>query len=105
MTTVREAASSYGRPVAVLALAIVGVALFGWLVMGMAGADVRDLIVFLAASGAASIAIGYGLVSVAPRLGLGGIRPRLMLAHLALLAIASANIVVTAWLMFISTHD
>jgi signal transduction histidine kinase len=56
-------------------------------------------------SGAGSILIGYLLTSAAPRLGLGGIRSRLMLAHLALLAIAFANIVVTAWLMFISTHD
>src|SRR6185295_3856640 len=38
-------------------------------------------------------------------LGLGGVRPRLMLAHLAVLAIVFANIVVTAWLMFISPHD
>lgn len=105
MTTVREAISSYARPVAVLALAIVAVALFGWLVMGMPGTDVRDLILFLAVSGAGSTLIGYLLTSAAPRLGLGGIRSRLMLAHLALLAIAFANIVVTAWLMFISPHD
>jgi signal transduction histidine kinase len=36
---------------------------------------------------------------------MGGVRPRLMLAHLVVLIIAFANIVVTAWLMFISPHD
>jgi hypothetical protein len=102
---VRELGGSYARSVAVLLVAIVAMSLFGWLVMGMPGTDVRDLIVFLAASGGGSILIGYALVSAAPRLGLGGIRPRLMLAHLALLVIAFANIVVTAWLMFISPHD
>jgi signal transduction histidine kinase len=105
VVTVRELGGSYARSVAVLLVAIVAMSLFGWLVMGMPGTDVRDLIVFLAASGGGSILIGYALVSAAPRLGLGGIRPRLMLAHLALLVIAFANIVVTAWLMFISPHD
>jgi signal transduction histidine kinase len=105
VTTVSASISSYARPVAVLALAIVGVSLFGWLVMGMPGSDVRDLIAFLAASGGGSIVVGFALIAAAPHLGLGGVRPRLMLAHLAVLAIVFANIVVTAWLMFISPHD
>jgi signal transduction histidine kinase len=105
VTEVREIASSYVRPVAVLVAAILGVSLFGWLVMGMPGTDVRDLIVFLAASGGGSILVGCALIAAAPRLGLGGVRSRLMLAHLVVLAIAFANITVTALLMFISPHD
>jgi signal transduction histidine kinase len=105
VTAVGEAVSAYARPVGVLAVAILSVSVFGWLILGMPAADVRDLIVFLAASGGGSFLIGYAMISAAPRIGLGGVRPRLMLAHLALLAIAFANIVVTAWLMFISPHD
>jgi signal transduction histidine kinase len=101
----RLPASSYAGPVVALLAAIVGVALFGWAVIGMPGSDLRDLIVFLAASGGGSILVGYALMSAAPRFGLGGVRPRLMLAHLVVLAIAFANITVTAWLMFISAHD
>lgn len=102
---VREPVSSYARQVVVLVAAILGVALFGWLVLGMPGSDVRDLILFLLASGGGSMLVGFALIAVAPRLGLGGVRSRLMLAHLAVLAIVFANIVVTAWLMFISPHD
>jgi signal transduction histidine kinase len=101
----RLSASSYAGPVIALIAAIVGVALFSWSVLGMPGSDLRDLIVFLTASGGGSILVGYALISAAPRLGLGGVRPRLMLAHLVVLAIAFANITVTAWLMFISPHD
>jgi signal transduction histidine kinase len=101
----RLPASSYAGPVVALLAAIVGVALFSWAVIGMPGSDLRDLIVFLAASGGGSILVGYALMSAAPRFGLGGVRPRLMLAHLVVLAIAFANITVTAWLMFISAHD
>ena len=97
--------SSYAGPLVALLAAIVGVALFSWAVIGMPGSDLRDLIVFLTASGGGSILIGYALISAAPRFGLGGVRPRLLLAHLVVLAIAFANIVVTAWLMFISPHD
>lgn len=105
MTTVRASLTSYARPVVVLVAAIVGVSLVGWAVLGMPGSDVRDLIVFLTASGGGSFLAGYALLSTAPRLGLGGVRPRLMLAHMVVLIIAFANIVVTAWLMFISPHD
>jgi signal transduction histidine kinase len=100
-----QSAWSYALAAAVLVAAILGVAFFGRAVLGMPGTDVRDLIVFLAASGVGSILVGYALISAPPRLGLGGVRSRLMLAHLAVLAIAFANIVVTAWLMFISPHD
>jgi signal transduction histidine kinase len=89
----------------VLVAAILGVSLVGWAVLGMPGSDVRDLIVFLTASGVGSFLAGYALLSSAPHLGLGGVKPRLMLAHLVVLIIAFANIVVTAWLMFISPHD
>ena len=101
----RLAATAYAGPVVALVAAIVGVALFSWSVLGMPGTDLRDLIVFLTASGGGSILAGYALISAAPRFGLGGVRPRLMLAHLVVLAIAFANITVTAWLMFISPHD
>jgi signal transduction histidine kinase len=97
--------SSYAGPVVALLAAIVGVALVSWAVIGMPGSDLRDLVVFLTASGGGSILVGYALISAAPRVGLGGVRPRLMLAHLVVLAIAFANITVTAWLMFISPHD
>lgn len=97
--------ASYAGPVVAMLAAIVGVALFSWSVLGMPGTDLRDLIIFLAASGGGSILVGYALIASAPRLGLGGVRPRLMLAHLVVLAIAFANITVTALLMFISPHD
>jgi len=102
---VQQVPPSYTRPLIVLVVAILGVALFARVVLGMPGADVRDLIVFLAVSGGGSILVGFALISAAPRLRLGGLRSRLMLAHLAVLAIVFANIVVTAWLMFISPHD
>jgi signal transduction histidine kinase len=105
MTVARLPISSYAGPVVALLAAIVGTALFSWAVIGMPGSDLRDLIVFLTASGGGSILVGYALISAAPCFGLGGVRPRLMLAHLVVLAIAFANITVTAWLMFISAHD
>src|SRR5688500_17490398 len=101
----RLSASSHAGPLIALVAGIVGVVLVGWSVLGMPGTDVRDLIVFLAASGGGSILVGCALISAAPRLGLGGVRSRLMLAHLVVLAIAFANITVTALLMFISPHD
>jgi len=84
---------------------IVGVSLVSWSMLGMPGTDLRDLIVFLTASGIGSLLFGIALMSAAPRVGLGGLRPRLLLAHLVVLGIAFANIVVTALLMFISPHD
>jgi signal transduction histidine kinase len=101
----RLSASSHAGPLIALVAGIVGVVLVGWSVLGMPGSDLRDLIVFLSASGGGSILVGYALISAAPRLGLGGVRPRLMLAHLVVMAIAFANITMTAWLMFISPHD
>lgn len=101
----RFRASSYAGPVLALVAAIIGVSLFSWAVVGMPGTDLRDLVVFLTASGVGSILVGVALMSVASRVGLGGVLPRLMLAHFAVLAIAFANIVVTALLMFISAHD
>jgi signal transduction histidine kinase len=101
----RLLASSYAGPMLALVAAVAGVLLFSWAVMGMPGTDLRDLMIFLTASGVGSILVGVALMTVAPRVGLGGVRPRLMLAHLAVLAIAFANIVVTALLMFISAHD
>ena len=101
----REQLSSYAGPLLALVAAIVGVSLFSWSVLGMPGSDLRDLIVFLAASGAGSLLVGVALMTAAPRLGFGGLRPRLMLAHFVVLAIAFANIVVTSVLMFISPHD
>src|SRR5207237_556837 len=98
----RLPASSYAGPVVALLTAVVGVALFSWSVLGMPRTDLRDLVLFLTVSGGGSMLAGYALVSAAPRFGLGGVRPRLLLAHLVVLAIAFANIVVTAWLMFIS---
>jgi signal transduction histidine kinase len=97
--------SAFAGPIVALAAAIVGASLFGWSVLGMPGSDLLDLVIFLTASGAGSILIGIALMLAAPRLGLGGVRHRLMLAHLAVVAIAFANIVLTAWLMFISPHD
>jgi signal transduction histidine kinase len=105
VTVARRLASSYAGPLVVLLAAIVGAVLFGWAVLGMPHTDLIDLIVFLTASGSGSILVGYALILAAPRIGLGGVRPRLMIAHLVVLAIAFANIVVTAWLMFISPHD
>ncbi|MGE3272623.1 MAG: sensor histidine kinase [Chloroflexota bacterium] len=99
------AARSYAVPLIAMVAAIVGVSLFAWSVLGMPGADLRDLIVFLSASGAGSLLIGVAFMTLAPRVGLGGIRPRLLSAHLVVLAVAFANIVVTALLMFISPHD
>jgi hypothetical protein len=61
--------------------------------------------VFLLISGGGSMVVGFVLIALAPRLGLGGVRPRLTLAHLVVLIIAFANIVVTSWLTFISPHD
>jgi signal transduction histidine kinase len=105
MMTVRLPTTSNAGPVIALVAGIVGVVLVGWSVLGMPGSDLRDLILFLAVSGGGSILLGYALISAAPRLGLGGVRPRLMLAHVVVLAIAFANITMTAWLMFISPHD
>ena len=97
--------SAYVGPLVALLAAIVGAALVSWAIIGMPGSDLQDLIAFLTASGGGSILVGYALLAAAPRVGLGGVRPRLMLAHLVVLAIAFANITVTAWLMFISPHD
>ena len=101
----RAPLSSYFGPLFALVAAILGVSLFSWAVMGMPGSDLRDLILFLAASGLGSLLIGVALITAAPRLGFGGVRPRLLLAHFVVLAIAFANIVVTSVLMFISPHD
>jgi signal transduction histidine kinase len=49
--------------------------------------------------------VGVAVMTLSPRLGFGGMRARLLLAHLVVLAIAFANIVVTSVLMFISPHD
>src|SRR5215216_2991209 len=92
-------------PLAGLLTAIVGAALLSWVVLAMPASDLRDLLVFLTTSGAGSILAGLAVVTLAPRLGLGGVRARLLVAHLVVLTIAFANIVVTAWLMFISPHD
>ena len=97
--------SSYAGPAVALVGGIVGVSLVSWSMLGMPGTDLRDLIVFLTASGIGSLLFGIALMSAAPRVGLGGLRPRLLLAHLVVLGIAFANIVVTALLMFISPHD
>jgi signal transduction histidine kinase len=88
-----------------LLTAILGAVLLSWAVLEMPSDDLRALVVFLAASGIGSILLGVGTVGLAPRLGLGGVRARLLVAHLVVLAIAFANIVVTALLMFISPHD
>jgi signal transduction histidine kinase len=101
----RQRSAPFTGPVVALLAAIVGVGLFSWAVLGMPGSDLRDLILFLTVSGAGSILVGSVLIAAAPRLGLGGVRSRLMLAHLVVLAVAFTNIVVTAWLMFISPHD
>jgi len=101
----RASARTYARLMVVLVVAIIAVALLGWLMLGMPGSDVRDLVLFLLISGGGSMIVGYALIAVAPRIGLGGVRPRLMLAHLVVLAVAFANILMTAWLMFISPHD
>jgi signal transduction histidine kinase len=101
----RAQLSSYAGPVLALVAAIIGVSLFSWSVMGMPGGELRDLVVFLVASGLGSLLVGVALMTAAPRLGFGGVRPRLLLAHFLVLTIAFANIVVTSVLMFISPHD
>jgi signal transduction histidine kinase len=101
----RALAPAYASPLLVLVVAIIAVVLFGWIVLGMPSTDLRDLVLFLVVSGGGSLLVGYALIALAPRIGLGGVQPRLMLAHLVVLIIAFANIVVTAWLMFISPHD
>jgi signal transduction histidine kinase len=92
-------------PLAGLLAALVGAVLLSWAVLAMPASDLRDLVLFLSTSGAGSILVGLGILTLAPRLGLGGVRARLLVAHFVVLAIAFANIVVTAWLMFISPHD
>ncbi len=101
----RDSIRPVAAPLAALLAAVAGVGLISWAILGMPGADLRDLLIFLTVSGAGSILLGLAVVGMAPRLGYGGVRARLMLAHLVVLAIAFANIVVTALLMFISPHD
>ncbi len=75
------------------------------LVLRAPAEDVRDLVIFLAGSGGGSLLLGLVAMGTASSLGLDGLRGQLMLAHLLVLVVALANIVVTAWLMFISPHD
>jgi signal transduction histidine kinase len=102
---VRESFRAVIAPLGALFAAVAGVGLISWAILGMPGADLRNLLIFLSVSGAGSILLGVAAMMAAPRLGYGGVRARLMLAHLVVLAIAFANIVVTALLMFISPHD
>jgi signal transduction histidine kinase len=105
MRAVRESIRAVEAPLGALLAAVAGVGLISWVILGMPGADLRDLLIYLTASGAGSILLGLAIMAWAPRLGYGGVRARLMLAHLVVLAIAFANIVSTALLMFISPHD
>jgi signal transduction histidine kinase len=67
--------------------------------------DIELLALILALTGSLSLIIGLGGITLAPRFGLGSLGARMIFAHLVVLGVAFFNVVVTAQLMFISSHD
>src|SRR5205814_6172342 len=73
-------------------------------VLGAPRNDVEQLAVFLSVSGAVSLLAGGSIVRWAmPRLG--SLRSRVMIAFVAGLVVALANVLTTSALMFLSAHD
>jgi signal transduction histidine kinase len=74
-------------------------------VLGFPAPDVRLLAVYLAISGVGSLAIGLGVLRLAPAFGFGGLQARIVVVQSVVLLMIFIDISATAWLMFLSAHD
>ncbi|MDA8217332.1 MAG: HAMP domain-containing sensor histidine kinase [Dehalococcoidales bacterium] len=93
-------------PIALAALltfaAIIGLAV---VLLNPPRQDIEALILFLALSGALSLALGYLAARLGWRLLWGGLRFRIAFTVAVGVVVALANVAVTAYLMFLSPHD
>ncbi len=91
--------------VAALAAMVAGVALLAWALLRPPRQDLVDLALFLASSGALTLAVGFA----GGELGLGrllrSVRGKLLFVPLLAAVLALANVGIMAKLMFISSHD
>jgi signal transduction histidine kinase len=67
--------------------------------------DVIALAAYLLFSGACSLGIGYVGLFALGRVGTGGLNLRIAFGNLLVVVVALINVAVTAWLMFLSSHD
>ena len=88
---------------AVLAALTVALAV-AFLIFGMGGRDIGLITVYLLLSGSISLALGFGASQLGLRSSIG-IRYKMALAGVLGSVVALVNILVTALLMFFSTHD
>ena len=100
------------QPLRTLLLAIGALALGLLIAMAIAlsvldapAQDLEVLALVLALTGSLSLIIGLGGITLAPRFGLGSLGARMIFAHLVVLSVVFFNVVVTAQLMFLSSHD
>ena len=94
--------STMALPATVAALTVAMAVAF--VAFGMSGRDLRAVGLYLLLSGSLSLALGLGAL----RLGFGrglGIRNKMGLAGAMGSLVALANVLVTAVLMFLSSHD
>jgi signal transduction histidine kinase len=91
-------------PLVALVIAAGITLLLGATVVGMPASDVELLGLFLGLSGAASLALGYGGMTLADRWR-AGLGTKLALGHVLGVVVVVINVVVTAVLMFLSSHD
>jgi len=87
-----------------LAVAVAATLLIAVTVFGEKGRDLTLLGIFLATSGTASLALGSGGMVLAERQR-AGLRFKLAIGHILGVVVLLINIVVTAVLMFLSSHD
>ena len=88
---------------AVLAALTVALAV-AFLIFGMGGRDIGLITLYLLLSGSISLALGFGASQLGLRSSLG-IRYKMALAGVLGSVVALVNVLVTALLMFFSTHD
>lgn len=89
---------------AVLVCALAVALALAFLVFGMSGQDIGLISLYLLLSGSLSLALGSGAAYLILRSSLG-IRHKVALAGVMGSVVALANVLVTALLMFLSSHD
>jgi signal transduction histidine kinase len=89
--------------VAALAVAVL-VTLLAAAILGIQGRDLELLGLFLTASGATSLLLGFGGLRLTERLH-GGLGVRLAVGQVLGVVVVLINVVVTAYLMFLAGHD
>ena len=105
MNPTRAVVRDLARLIAAMAAGLAATLAIASAVLGFPAPDVRLLAVYLAISGAGSLAIGLGVLRLAPAFGFGGLQAQIVVVQSVVLLMIFIDISATAWLMFLSAHD